>query len=166
MNKAVYPGTFDPATFGHIDIINRASKIYDCLTIAIAEKSLKKTLFTLNERVDMLKKALSELSASNPKIENIQISIFNGLLVDYCATEGYNVIIRGLRAISDFEYEFQMALTNKKLNESVETLFMMPKENYSYLSSSLIKEVVTLGGSPSPFVPSFVEEALIKKLRS
>ncbi|MDP3979799.1 MAG: pantetheine-phosphate adenylyltransferase, partial [Chlamydiota bacterium] len=125
MNRAVYPGTFDPITFGHMDIINRATKIYDSIIIAIAEKTIKNTLFSLDERVDMLKKSLKELASSNPKVDRIQITIFSGLLVDFCSREGYKVVIRGLRAISDFEYEFQMALTNKKLNESVETLFMM-----------------------------------------
>ena len=166
MKKALYPGTFDPITYGHLDVINRVSRIYDDVTIAIAEETAKKTLFSLEERLDLLKKALDSLSDKNPKIAKIQIRTFKGLLVDFCSKEGFYVVIKGLRAISDFEYEFQMALTNKKLNDDVETVFMMPNESYSYLSSSLIKEVVFLRGSVAPFVPSFIEEALVKKLRS
>ena len=156
--KAVYPGSFDPITYGHIDIIKRASRLYDAVYIAVANSTDKKLLFTVRERVDMVKKATKGL-------KNIIVEDFNGLVVDYVRRKKSCVIIRGLRMISDFEYEFQMALTNRKLADDVETIFMMPNESYSYLSSKLIKEVVGLGADVSNFVPSFVRDALKKKLK-
>ena len=156
--KAVYPGSFDPITYGHIDIIKRASRLYDTVYIAVAHSTDKKLLFTVRERVDMVKKATKGL-------KNIIVEDFNGLVVDYVRRKKSCVIIRGLRMISDFEYEFQMALTNRKLADDVETIFMMPNESYSYLSSKLIKEVVGLGADVSDFVPSFVRDALKKKLK-
>ena len=155
---AVYPGTFDPVTLGHIDLIERASKIFDEVIVAIAHSLDKNPLFTVQERKDMLKRATSYL-------KNVIIDDFDGLVVDYMAKKHSNVVIRGLRMISDFEYEFQMALTNRKLNENIETIFMMPKENYSYISSRLIKEAAALGANLTDLVPDFVEGALKAKLR-
>ena len=156
--KAVYPGSFDPITYGHIDIIKRASRLYDTVYIAVAHSTDKKLLFTVRERVDMTKKATKGL-------KSVIVEDFNGLVVDHVRRKKSCVIIRGLRMISDFEYEFQMALTNRKLAGDVETIFMMPNERYSYLSSKLIKEVVDLGANVSDFVPDFVENALKKKLK-
>ncbi|MCK4463840.1 MAG: pantetheine-phosphate adenylyltransferase [Candidatus Omnitrophica bacterium] len=156
--KAVYPGSFDPITYGHIDIIKRASRLYDTVYIAVARSAGKELLFTVKERGNMVKKATEGL-------KNVIVEDFNGLVVDYVCRKKSRVIIRGLRMISDFEYEFQMALTNRKLAGDVETIFMMPNERYSYLSSKLIKEVVDLGANVSDFVPDFVENALKKKLK-
>lgn len=156
--KAVYPGSFDPITYGHIDIIKRASRLYDTVYIAVAHSTDKKLLFTVRERVNMAKKATEGL-------KNVIVEDFNGLVVDYVRRKKSCVIIRGLRMISDFEYEFQMALTNRKLAGDVETIFMMPNESYSYLSSKLIKEAVGLGANVPDFVPDFVENALKKKLK-
>ncbi len=156
--KAIYPGSFDPITYGHIDIIKRASRLYDTVYVAVAHSPDKKLLFTVSERVDMAKKATKGL-------KNVIVEDFNGLVVDYVRRKKSCVIIRGLRMISDFEYEFQMALTNRKLACDIETIFMMPNENYSYLSSKLIKEAVSLGADVPDFVPDFVEVALRKKLK-
>ncbi len=156
--KAVYPGSFDPITYGHIDIIKRASRLYDTVYIAVAHSTDKKLLFTVRERVDMGKKATKGL-------KNVIVEDFNGLVVDYVRRKKSCVIIRGLRMISDFEFEFQMALTNRKLAGDVETIFMMPNESYSYLSSKLIKETAELGADVSYFVPDFVRDALKKKLK-
>jgi len=156
--KAVYPGSFDPITFGHIDIIKRASKLYDTVYVAVAHATDKKPLFNTKERVEMVGKATKGIG-------NIIVEDFNGLAVDYIRKKKSRVIIRGLRMISDFEYEFQMALTNRKLREDIETIFMMPNEDYSYLSSKLIKEIVGFGANASHFVPDFVEKALKKKLK-
>lgn len=151
--KAVYPGTFDPLTFGHVDIIKRASRIFDELIVAVAHNTDKTSLFSPEERVEMLKKSVGY-------IRNIKITSFNSLAVDYVKSKKINVIIRGLRMISDFEYEFQMALTNRKLNKNIETVFMMPSESFSYISSRLIKEAASLGADLSGFVPAFVEKKL------
>ncbi|MFC1668243.1 pantetheine-phosphate adenylyltransferase [Chlamydiota bacterium] len=153
----VYPGTFDPVTFGHIDIVERSSKIFNQVIIAIAQNSFKKPLFTPDERKEMMSKALSH-------IHNVTIDSFEGLLIDYCKKKECKIVIRGLRAITDFEYEFQMALTNRKISDQFETVFMMPNEAYSYLSSKIIKEIVSLGGRISQFVPEFVEKKLQEKL--
>ena len=155
--KAIYPGTFDPVTNGHIDLIKRAQEIFPELIVAVAHNPHKNPLFTLEERVKMLKSATSDLSG-------VTIEDFDGLVVDYALKQKAKVIIRGLRMLSDFEYEFQMALTNRKLNPNVETIFLMPHESYSYLSSRLLKEVASLGADLSPFVPDSVEKALKKKL--
>jgi pantetheine-phosphate adenylyltransferase len=155
--KAIYPGTFDPVTNGHIDLIKRAQEIFPELIVAVAHNPHKKPLFTLEERVKMLKSATSDLSG-------VTIEDFDGLVVDYALKRKAKVIIRGLRMLSDFEYEFQMALTNRKLNPNVETIFLMPHESYSYLSSRLLKEVACLGADLSSFVPESVEKALKKKL--
>lgn len=156
--RAVYPGTFDPVTYGHIDLIKRALKIFDRVIIAVAHNPEKKPLFTVEERITMLKRATKGL-------KGVVIEDFDSLVVDYARRKSASVVIRGLRMLSDFEYEFQMALTNRKLAEDIETIFMMPSEQYSYLSSKLIKEAVALGADVKAFVPKFVEKALAEKLR-
>lgn len=156
--KAVYPGSFDPVTYGHIDLIKRAIKIFDTVIIAVAHNPEKKPLFSVEERVRMLRTATKGL-------KGVVIEDFDGLVVDFVRKKGASVVVRGLRMLSDFEYEFQMALTNRKLAQNIETIFMMPSEQYSYLSSKLIKEAVTLGADVKAFVPKFVERALIEKLR-
>ncbi|MFH0839278.1 MAG: pantetheine-phosphate adenylyltransferase [Candidatus Omnitrophota bacterium] len=156
-NIAVYAGTFDPITYGHIDLIKRALRIFDRVIVAVAHNPAKGTLFSARERVIMIKKATSGL-------KNLSVEDFDGLLLDYVRKRGSSVIIRGLRMISDFEFEFQMALTNRKLNDTVETIFMMPNESFSYLSSRLIKEVVALGADVKKFVPAFVKSELKRKL--
>ncbi len=156
--KAVYPGTFDPVTYGHIDLIKRALKIFDRVIIAVAHNPEKNPLFTVEERIKMLRSVTKGLNG-------VIVEDFDGLVVDYVREKGASVVIRGLRMLSDFEYEFQMALTNRKLAQDIETIFMMPSEQYSYLSSKLIKEAVALGADVKAFVPKFVKKALIEKLR-
>lgn len=159
MERAAYLGTFDPITFGHIDVITRASKIFDKLLIgAVQRGGGKDSLFTIDERISMIKRAVSGL-------KNVDVEPFDGLAVDYVMKKGIHVIVRGLRMISDFEYEFQMALTNRKLNGEIETIFMMPNESYSYISSRLIKEAASLGADLKAFVPDFVQDALKKKFK-
>ena len=153
---AIYPGTFDPITYGHIDIIERALTIFDKLIVAISVDSPKKPLFTVDERMDMIK----ETAKYNNKVE---VDSFNGLLVEYARKVNATAIIRGLRAVSDYEYEFQMALMNRRLNEEVETVFLMPNEKYTYLNSSLIKEIASLGGDVTDFVPENVKTNLTNK---
>ncbi len=154
---AVYAGTFDPVTYGHIDIIKRASKVFDRVIVAVAHRIDKKPMFAVSERVAMLRRVAGPMS-------NVEVDDFASLAVDYAAKKGASVIIRGLRMVSDFEYEFQMALTNRKLNGKIETIFLMPNESYSYLSSTLIKEAASLGADLSSFVPKFVEGRLKEKL--
>ncbi|MDD4939607.1 MAG: pantetheine-phosphate adenylyltransferase [Candidatus Omnitrophica bacterium] len=156
--KAIYPGSFDPVTYGHIDLIKRAQDIFPELTVAVAHNPQKKPLFSVKERVEMLKEATKDF-------RGVTVTDFDGLVIDYASRLKANVLIRGLRMISDFEYEFQMALTNRKLNPHIETIFLMPQESYSYLSSKLLKEAASLGADLSSFVPDFVKEALKKKLR-
>jgi len=155
---AVYPGTFDPVTYGHIDLIKRASRIFDKVIVAVAHNKTKGALFSVRERVAMLRDAVRG-------VENVAIDNFDGLVVDYVKSCGSNVMIRGLRMISDFEYEFQMALTNRKLAGAIETIFMMPHEDYSYVSSKLIKEAASFGADLGNFIPRRVEIALKKKLQ-
>ena len=155
---AVYAGSFDPVTYGHIDIIKRAAKIFDRIIVAVAHNTEKAPLFSINERISMVKKAVRNLP-------NVRVDDFTGLAVDYVSRSGGNVLIRGLRMVSDFEYEFQMALTNRKLNEKIETIFLMPNEAYSYLSSTLIKEAASLGADVSNFVPDFIARELKAKLK-
>jgi len=155
---AVYPGTFDPVTYGHIDIIKRASRIFDRVIVAVAHNREKETLFSVNERVAMLKSAVKGIKA-------VEVDDFDGLIVDYVKRAGANIMIRGIRMISDFEYEFQMALTNRKLAGYIETIFMMPHESYSYISSKLIKEAASLGADVGNFIPKAAEEALKAKLK-
>lgn len=157
---AVYPGSFDPVTKGHLDIARRARETFGSLIITISRNSSKNALFTLEERAKLLKEALQE-----EKIEGVEVAIFDGLLVDYVKSRGARVIVRGLRFISDFEYEFQMALTNRHLLTEVETVFMMPDEKFIYLSSSIIKEIALCGRSPAQFVPKCVAQALQKKFK-
>ncbi len=159
MKKAIYPGSFDPLTFGHLDVIRRASKIFNPLLVAVAQNEEKHPLFSLEERQEMLKEAVQD-------IQGVEVSSFTGLLVEYCSTNKIGVVIRGLRAISDFEFEFQMALTNKKICDSVETIFMMPNETYSYLSSRIIKEISKMGGDISSFVPTHVTKRLHQKFKN
>ena len=154
---AVYPGTFDPVTYGHIDIIKRAAKIYDKVIVAVAHNEDKNPLFSVEERVSMLKDSVRPL-------KNVVVDDFNGLVVDYVKSKGSRVMIRGLRMISDFESEFQMALTNRKLSEDIETIFMMPNESYSYISSKLMKEAAKLGADVKNFIPKKVQALLKKKL--
>lgn len=155
--KAIYPGSFDPVTYGHIDIIKRANEIFPELIVAVAHSAPKSPLFSVKERVSMLKKATAGL-------KGVSIEDFDGLAVEYARKNKSAVLIRGLRMISDFEYELQMALTNRKLAPHIETIFLMPQESYSYLSSSLLKEAASLGADLSCFVPDFVETMLKKKL--
>ena len=157
--KAIYPGSFDPVTYGHIDLIKRARDIFSEVIVAVAHNPQKKPLFSVRERVAMLKQATRGL-------DGVTIDDFDGLVIDYAAKHKARVLIRGLRMISDFEYEFQMALTNRKLAAEVETIFLMPQESYSYLSSKLLKEAASLGADLSSFVPDFVEKALKKKLKA
>ncbi|NQT75439.1 MAG: pantetheine-phosphate adenylyltransferase [Candidatus Omnitrophica bacterium] len=158
MSKVVvYPGSFDPVTYGHMDIIKRALKIFDRVIVAVAHNAEKNPLFDVTERVGLLKKALKG-------IRRVEVDDFDILVVDYVKKKNATVVIRGLRMISDFEYEFQMALTNRKLCSSVETIFMMPSESYSYLSSKLIKEAASLGANLKGFVPPFVGKAIKGKL--
>jgi pantetheine-phosphate adenylyltransferase len=153
---AVYPGTFDPITNGHLSIVNRALKIFDKLVIAILNNPVKVPLFTLDERIDMIKKALE-------KKPNIEVDTFDGLLVDYVIKKQSNVILRGLRALSDFEYEFQMALMNRKLNREVQSIFLMTDYKWFYTSSTIIKEAAGLGGDISGLVPAVVNAKLKEK---
>jgi len=157
--RAVYPGTFDPVTFGHIDLIKRSAKIFDEVIVAVAHNPGKNALFSLEERVKMLKKVTRD-------IKGLKIEDFDGLAVDYVRRKKISVVLRGLRMISDFEYEFQMALTNRQLDADIETIFMMPKAAYSYLSSKLIKEVASLGGDVGKFVPALVARKLKNKLQA
>ena len=154
---AVYPGSFDPITYGHIDVIKRAARIFGKIIVAVAHNSDKKALFTVKERVAMVKDAVKGMP-------NVSVDDFNGLVVDYVKSVGSKVMIRGLRMLSDFEYEFQMALTNRKLAGDVETVFMMPNESYSYVSSKLMKEAASLGADIGVFVPAKVKIALKKRL--
>ncbi|MFH1414013.1 MAG: pantetheine-phosphate adenylyltransferase [Candidatus Omnitrophota bacterium] len=155
---AIYPGSFDPLTYGHIDLIKRAQEIFSEVIVAVAHNSLKRPLFTVSERLEMLKKATADF-------KGIEIADFDGLVVDFAQKRKAKVLIRGLRMLSDFEYEFQMALTNRKLSTQIETIFLMPHESYSYLSSKLLKEAASLGADLSNFVPDFIEVALKEKLR-
>ncbi|OPX29827.1 MAG: pantetheine-phosphate adenylyltransferase [Candidatus Omnitrophica bacterium 4484_171] len=157
MKRAIYPGTFDPITFGHVDIIKRASLIFDKIIVAVVKNSFKDTLFSYEERVNLLKKATKG-------IKKIEVEGFEGLVVDFAVKKNINVIIRGLRMISDFEYEFQMALTNRKLSSRIETIFLMPHAGYSYLSSRLVKEIASLGGNLDDFLPRVCVSALNKKI--
>ena len=157
MRTVIYPGSFDPLTNGHLDVIYRATKIFDRVVVAVAANESKQPLFTLQERVAMVAEATRELPC-------VETDSFEGLLVNYAKNIGAQAIIRGLRAVSDFEFEFQLALMNRKLNEEVETMFMMPKDTYTFLSSRIVKEIARLGGDISDFVPAHVREALVTRL--
>ena len=157
LERAIYAGSFDPITYGHIDLIKRALAIFPELIVAVAHNPQKKPLFSVKERVGMLKRATSRL-------RGVRVCDFNSLIIDYARQQKAKILIRGLRMISDFEYEFQMALTNRKLAADIETIFLMPHESYSYLSSRLLKEAASLGADLSNFVPDYVEKALKKRL--
>jgi len=158
MNRAaIYAGTFDPITLGHLDVIERASRIFPRLVVAVASSTAKKTLFTPSERVGIIREAVAQW-------RSVEVEAFDGLLVAYARRKRIHVVIRGLRMFSDFEFEFQMALTNRTLAPDVETLFLMPKEDYSYLSSSTVREIAELGGNVAEFVPPASLRALREKL--
>ena len=158
MAVALYPGSFDPVTMGHLDIIRRSAAIFDNVYVAVAINSNKKPVFSIETRLEYLRKATRDL-------DNVQVITFDGLLVDAAKKNNARIVIKGLRAISDFEYEFQMALMNKKLGADVETLFMATNTKYSYLSSSLVKEVARLGGCIRDLVPEVVHDEILAQLR-
>ena len=155
---AIYPGSFDPVTNGHLDLIMRGEKMFDHLIVAVLKNVDKQPLFSVPERVEML----HEVTRQWPAVE---VDVFEGLLVDYARTRGAAVILRGIRAISDYEYELQMALMNRKLEPRLETVFMLPGESYSYLSAKLVREIAQLGGPLTDLVPSVVEERIRAKMR-
>jgi pantetheine-phosphate adenylyltransferase len=157
MRRAIYPGSFDPVTNGHLDVIERARTLFDEVIVAVAINDQKEPLFAPDERIAMLRKAIT--------IEAVRVAPMEGLLVEFAASENAHAVVRGLRAISDFEFEFQMALMNRKLDREIETIFLMPKEEYTYLSSRIVKEIARLGGDVSAFVPRPVAEALAKKFK-
>jgi pantetheine-phosphate adenylyltransferase len=156
MRTVIYPGSFDPFTHGHLDLVQRAARLFDQVIVAVAENEAKSPLFSRQERLEFVRQSTGDLP-------NVQVESFSGLLVEYVERRGGQAVIRGLRAVSDFEFEFQLALMNRKLNERVETIFMMPKETYTFLSSRLVKEIARLGGDVSPFVPPDVAKALCRK---
>src|SRR5438552_3607905 len=156
MRRAIYPGSFDPVTNGHLDVIERARKLFDEVIVAVAHNDEKQPLFSLEERLDLLRETAG-------RIANVRIAEFEGLLIDFAKAQNAGAVIRGLRAVSDFEFEFQMALMNRKLDAAVETIFLMPKEEYTYLSSRIVKEIARLGGDISSFVPACVAKALSRQ---
>ncbi len=158
MRTAIYPGSFDPLTNGHLDVIERAVKLFDHVVVAVAKNESKQPLFSLEERLDLVRGAIKNIPTA-------EADTFDSLLVNYVNRRNAQAIVRGLRAISDFEFEFQLALMNRKLNEKIETIFMMPKDTYTFLSSRIIKEIARLGGDISSFVPPHVRAALIEKLK-
>ena len=153
--KAIYPGTFDPVTNGHLDIIKRASKLFPEFVIAVAASHPKKPYFTLEERIQFLETSCREL-------DNVSVVGFDTLLIEFAKQQQATVILRGLRAVSDFEYEFQLAGMNRKLSKTIETMFLTPSENYMFISSTLVREIASLGGDVSEFVPGVVANALNK----
>lgn len=157
MRTVIYPGSFDPLTNGHLDVIQRAIKLFDKVIVAVAQNESKNPLFTLGERLNLVRQTIGHL----PQVE---ADSFDGLLVDYVERRSGQAVVRGLRAVSDFEFEFQLALMNRKLNERIETIFMMPKDTYTFLSSRIVKEIARLGGDVSSFVPMPVQAALKSKL--
>ena len=156
--KAIYAGTFDPLTNGHMDVISRATSCYEEVVVAVAKVTGKNTLFNVEERMALVEEVCRDLP-------NIKVEAFDGLLVDYARSRGIHMLVRGLRAFSDFEYEFQMALTNRRLAPDIETMFLMPSEQYSFISSSRVREVASLGGDASSLVPAAVFKALTEKLQ-
>jgi pantetheine-phosphate adenylyltransferase len=156
MRKVIYPGTFDPVTYGHIDIIKRAQALFDSVAVTVAINPSKTSLFSIDERVQLLKESLNDF-------DNITVDSFDGLVVDYAHKVGAIGIIRGLRAVSDFEYEFQMALMNRKLASDIATIFLMPHEKYTYLNSSIVRNLASLKSDVSDFVPPAVQKALKEK---
>lgn len=156
----VYPGSFDPLTNGHLDIIMRASKLFDKLIVGVLHNDAKRSIFTMQERVDLIEKTLGEID----KIDNVEVAMFEGLLVDFVKSKGASTIVRGLRAVSDYEYELQMAMLNKHMNEEIDTIFFMTDINNSFLSSSIIKDVAKNGGDISGFVPEIIVEDIKEKM--
>lgn len=156
MRTVIYPGSFDPLTNGHLDLVQRAAKLFDRVVVAVAKNADKTPLFSLSERLELVKQSIGHLP-------NVEADAFDGLLVNYVVRKNASAIVRGLRAISDFEFEFQLALMNRKLNANVETIFMMPKDTYTFLSSHIVKEIARLGGDVSVFVPVHVRKALAEK---
>jgi pantetheine-phosphate adenylyltransferase len=157
MRTAVYPGSFDPITNGHLDVIQRAAKLFDRVIVAVAKNESKNPFFSMSQRQDLCTQAVAHLP-------NVSVDAFTGLLVEYVERVQGDAVVRGLRAVSDFEFEFQLALMNRKLNERIETIFMMPKDTYTFISSRLVKEIARLGGDVSSFVPKVVQEALATRL--
>lgn len=153
MRTVIYPGSFDPVTNGHLDVVQRASRLFDRVIVAVAENESKQALFSQEVRRELVARATRHL-------ENVETDSFTGLLVDYAARRGANAIIRGLRAVSDFEFEFQLALINRRMNDAIETIFVMPKDTYTFLSSRIVKEICRLGGDVTAFVPAHVHVAL------
>lgn len=156
MRRAIYPGSFDPITNGHLDVIQRAARLFDEVVVAVAFNEAKQGLFTAGERVELIREAVKSSA-------NVRIAKFDGLLVNFAREQQASALVRGLRAISDFEFEFQMALMNRKLEPELETIFMMPAEKYTYTSSRIVKEIARLGGNVNAFVPEFVAVALRNK---
>ena len=159
MQRAVYPGTFDPMTMGHVDLVKRASKLFDLVIIAIASSDSKKPMFSLEERIEIGNK----IFADEPKVEVVG---FSGLLVNFAKDNDANILIRGLRVVADFEYEFQLANMNRAMSPDIESVFLTPKEEYSYISSSLVKEIATMGGDVTRFVDPVTLEALNQKIKN
>jgi pantetheine-phosphate adenylyltransferase len=159
VTTAIYPGSFDPITFGHIDILERCARLFGRVVLAIITNPQKAPLFTAEERRAMIREIVE------PRFPNVEIDVFHGLLVEYARQRNANVIVRGIRAVTDYEYEFQMALMNRHLEPQIETVFMMPSESYSYLSSHIVKEVAELGGSVSGLVPPSVEARLKERFK-
>lgn len=152
----IYPGSFDPVTNGHVDVVRRAARLFERVIVAVANNDSKQPLFTLEERRQLVEQSVRG-------IPGVETDSFDGLLIDYARTRGAQAVIRGLRAVSDFEFEFQLALINRRLNEQVETIFLMPRETYTFLSSRIVKEICRLGGDVSAFVPRPVLRALLRK---
>jgi pantetheine-phosphate adenylyltransferase len=159
VTTAIYPGSFDPLTFGHLDIIERSARLFDNVVVSILTNASKAPLFSVAERTEIIKETLE------PRFKNVVVDVFHGLLVDYASQKKAQVIVRGIRAVTDYEYEFQMALMNRRLNPEIETVFMMPAEQYSYLSSRLVKEIAELGGSVAGLVPESVEKRLRQRFK-
>ena len=159
MTTAIYPGSFDPLTFGHLDVVERSARLFDRVVMAIITNPQKSPLFTVEERREIIRDIVT------PRFPNVEVDVFHGLLVDYAQRKSAQVIVRGIRAVTDYEYEFQMALMNRRLEPRIETVFMMPAENYSYLSSRLVKEIAELGGSVEGLVPKSVEERLKERYK-
>ena len=159
MQRAVYPGTFDPMTMGHVDLVKRASKLFDSVIISIASSDSKKPMFSLEERIEIGNK----IFADDPKVEVVG---FSGLLVNFAKENDANILIRGLRVVADFEYEFQLANMNRAMSPDIESVFLTPKEEYSYISSSLVKEIATMGGDVTRFVDPVTLEALNQKIKN
>jgi pantetheine-phosphate adenylyltransferase len=159
VTRAIYPGSFDPLTFGHLDIVERSARLFDNVVVAILTNAQKAPMFSVEDRIAIMNEILK------PRFPNVEVDVSHGLLVDYAKQKKAQVIVRGIRAVTDYEYEFQMALMNRRLTPDIETVFMMPAENYSYLSSRLVKEIAELGGSVKGLVPDIVEGRLKQRFK-